>query len=124
MLKILRNIFLPIGFCIVFLVGCNVGWSRPGTTEGEFYQDRYECQQQSAQMYPVSMVRRTIGVGYQPAAITSCNSYGGNTQCATSGGNYVPPASINEDANLDNRNAAFRSCLNAKGYAFKMEFKK
>ena len=124
MLKISRIAFLPVGLCVVLLAGCAVGWTRPNTSESEFNQDRYECQQQAAQMYPVMMVQRTNGVGYQTSAQTNCTSYGSSMNCTTTGGNYVPPATVTEDSNLNNRNSAFGSCLNSKGYTFKMEFKK
>jgi hypothetical protein len=115
--------FLPVGLCIVVLAGCAIGWSRPNTTEAEFYQDRYQCEQQAAQMYPVAMVQRTVGSGYQAPAQTNCYTYGNNTSCTTTPGTYTPPATVTEDANSVNRNVAFQSCLNSKGYTFKMEFK-
>ena len=77
--------FLSAALCTVLLAGCAVGWTRPNTTEAEFNQDRYECRQQAAQMYPVMMVQRAIGVGYQTSAQTNCTSYGYNTDCTTIG---------------------------------------
>ena len=124
MLTMSRIAFLPVSLCVVLLTGCAIGWSRPNTTEAEFNQDRYECEQQAAQMYPVVMVQRTIGSGYQTSAQTNCTSYGNTTNCTTTGGNYVPPATVTEDANSTNRGFAFQSCLNSKGYTYKMEFKK
>ena len=118
------TLLLPLGLCAAILSGCAIGWSRPNTTEAEFNQDRYECQQQAARMYPVMMVQSTVGVGYQTAAETDCYTYGANTNCTTTGGNYVPPATVTEDANLYSRNTVERSCLNSKGYTFKMEFEK
>ena len=103
MLKMSRIAFLPVGLYVVLLAGCAVGWTRPNTTEAEFNQDRYECQQQAAQMYPVMMIQRTVGVGYQTSARTNCTTYGYNTNCTTTGGNYVPPATVIEDANLTGR---------------------
>lgn len=124
MLTISRFLFLPIGLSVILLNGCAIGWSRPDTTEADFYQDRYECTQQAAQMYPVMMYQRTIGSGYQQSAQTNCTSYGNNTNCTTFGGNYVPPVTVPTDANLNNRNVALSSCLKSKGYTFEMKFKK
>ena len=124
MQKILRFALLSLGLCSVLLSGCAFGWSRPNASEAESNQDRYECQQQAARMYPVVMVQRTVGVGYQAPAQTNCYTYGSNTSCTTIGGIYVPPATETKDANLNSRNTAFSSCMKAKGYTFKMEFKK
>ena len=109
-------------FCF-FLTGCATGWYRPDTTESEFYRDRYECQQQAAQMYPVMIIKRVIHPGYQAPAQTDCTSYGNQVSCTTTPGAHTPPITTTEDANLSNRNNASSACLNSRGYKFKMEFK-
>ena len=116
--------FPAILFFTVSIAGCAVGWTRPNTTESQFYSDRYQCEQDSARMYPVAMTQSSIGTGYQAPSQTNCSSYGANTSCTTMPGRYTPPAQVVEDANVVNRNSAFRSCLNSKGYTFKMEFKR
>lgn len=105
------------------LAGCAVGWDRPNTTNYEYQQDRFECQQQAAQMYPVMMIKREIHPGYQAPAQTYCTSYGNQVSCTTTPGTYTPPITSTEDANSTNRIQALNSCLNSKGYQFKMEFK-
>jgi hypothetical protein len=74
-------------------------------------------------MYPVMIVQRELAPGYQSPAQTHCTSYGNQVSCTTTPGAYTPPPSVTEDANLGNRNNASRSCLNSRGYKFKMEFK-
>ena len=100
---------------IIFLAGCG-GWSRPNTTEGEFSQDRFQCQQQSASMYPVIM--QSAGAGYQTPSRTNCTTYGFQTNCTTTPGTYIPAPQ--SDVNAIARAGAFNSCLQAKGYVFKM----
>lgn len=124
MLIMSRITFLFKGLFVVLLTGCAIGWERPNTTEAEFYQDRYQCEQQAAQMYPVAIVQRTVAGGYQGPSQTNCYGYGNNIQCTTTPGTYMPPVSTAQDVNAMNRDGAFRSCLNSKGYTFKMEFKK
>lgn len=104
------------------IAGCAVGWSKPNGSLEDFNQDRYKCEQQASQQYPVTMVSQTIGTGYQAPANTSCQSTGRYTNCVTTGGNYIPPSTINTDANAANRSLAFSSCMSANGYTFKMEF--
>lgn len=121
--KTVINSIIILGISIS-LAGCNVGWMKPGATRAEFNQDRYDCQIEAAKTYPVSMVQRTVSTGYQTPAQTQCNNAGyGNFNCTTTGGNYVPPSTITEDVNMNNRSAAFHSCMQAKGYEYKMEFK-
>jgi hypothetical protein len=115
---------IGILLCAASIAGCAVGWTRPNTTESEFYGDRYQCEQDSARMYPVMMTQSSVGTGYQSPSQTNCNSYGNNVSCTTMPGTYVPPTQVVNDANLMNRNSAFSSCLNSKGYTFKMEFKR
>lgn len=112
-----------LGVC-VSVSGCNVGWVKPGSTQAEFNVDKYDCQTEAAHTYPVAIVQRSVGTGYQTSSQTQCVASGyGNYNCTTTGGNYVPPNTVTEDANLNNRNMAFQNCMQAKGYEFKMEFK-
>lgn len=119
-----KGFVLALLASVFALGGCAFGWSRPNTTETEFYQDRYQCEQEAARMYPVAMMQRTIGSGYQAPAQTNCTTYGNQISCTTDPGLYVPPAQVTEDANSLNRSYAFQSCLESKGYKYKMEFKK
>ena len=122
MLTTVRRSAPLAGLCAVILTGCNIGWTRPNTTQAEFNQDRYACQQEAARIYPTAMMQQTVGTGYQNPAQTECYGYGNNNiSCTTTGGNYVPPRTITVDANANNRSTAFDSCMNARSYTFKME---
>lgn len=101
---------------LLALGGCTMGWTRPNTTEAEFHQDRFQCEQQAASMYPVAMA--PSGSGYQAPARTNCNTYGNQTNCTTTPGIYTPPRQT--DTNARNRMTAFSSCLQSKGYVFKV----
>lgn len=101
---------------LLVLSGCAMGWSRPNTTEAEFYQDKFQCEQQAASAYPVNMM--ATGVGYQTPMRTSCTSYGNQVNCTTMPGMYTPPAQM--DVNATSRAITFRNCLQSKGYEFKI----
>src|SRR5471030_376832 len=93
-------LIILIALCL--LAGCATKWSRPNTTEQEFYQDRFQCEQDAASMYPVAM---------------SQTSYGNGTNCSTTPGVFIPPVKTVQDANGLNRAMAIRSCLQSKGYS-------
>lgn len=98
------------------LEGCAMGWTRPNTTEAQFNQDRFQCEQQAASTYPVVMA--SSGSGYQAPARTNCTTYGNQTNCTTTPGAYTPPPQ--SDANAFARASAVRSCLQSKGYVNKV----
>ena len=96
------------------LAGCAMGWTRPGTTASEFYQDKMQCEQQAVQMYPPAYVQNS----YQSPAITSCQNYGNHVECMTNpGATYSRPG---YDASAVNRNMAIGECLRARGYVYKV----
>lgn len=98
------------------LSGCAMVWTRPNTTEAEFYQDRYQCEQQAAQMYPAIMTQRAVGASFQAPSRTDCSAYGNNISCQTAPGMSVQPNVVTEDANSLSRLMASDDCLKAKGY--------
>lgn len=98
------------------LGGCAMGWTRANTTAAQFYQDRFQCEQQAASLYPVVMA--PAGGGYQAPAQTNCTTYGNQTNCTTTPGVYVPAPS--SDANSIARSSAISSCLRARGYTYKI----
>jgi hypothetical protein len=54
--------------------------------------------------------------GYTTPVQTNCSSFGYTVNCFTTGGQYVPPASIPIDMNQSARNSAVRSCLFSAGW--------
>jgi hypothetical protein len=103
---------------LVALGGCAmVGqWTRPNTTEPEFYQDRFQCEQQAASMYP-TVIASSGGSGIGTVQ-TNCTTYGSQTNCTTSPG--ITPRPIQYDANAGARTGAINTCLRSKGYVFKI----
>ena len=101
---------------LILLGGCAMGWTRPNTTEAQFYQDRFQCEQEAASMYPVAM--SSVGSGYQAPAQTNCTTYGNQTNCTTRPGIYSPPPQF--DSNAIARSGAFSSCLESRGYVYKV----
>jgi hypothetical protein len=100
---------------MITVAGCGV-WTRPNTSEAEFYQDRYQCEQEAVSMYPVAM-RRHGGTVYQTPTDTDCNVYGNQISCTTS---RAPEfQGMPYDANEVNRILARDSCLRARGYVWR-----
>ena len=110
---------------LVGLAGCATQWNRPNTTEAQFYQDRFECEQLAAGSYPPSMVQRMSSPGVYappPRTQTTCSSVGGIVSCrsAPSGLDASiynrPPTYVTDDANAPARAYAVGSCLMSRGY--------
>ena len=112
----MKYLNVSIGIAVfVSLAGCAMGWTRPNTTEAQFYQDRFQCEGQAAQMYPVIMT--SVGPGFQTPGRTNCTTYGNQTNCTTMPGSYTPAQQ--SDANATSRASAVSSCLRSKGYIYK-----
>jgi hypothetical protein len=111
---------------VALLGGCASRWSRPNTSESQFYQDRYQCEQDAARSYPPAMVQRTTSPGFQAApraSQTNCTTIGNNISCNTAPTGLDasifnrPPTQVTEDVNIGSRNSAVQSCLYARGYS-------
>jgi len=83
--------------------GCaSMAWSRPGTTEAQYYQDYSECEQRAAQMY------QQQNSSYR----TNCSTYGNQTNCTSR-----PSPGVGQiDLSISQRASAVESCLRGKGY--------
>lgn len=105
---------VAIALSALTLAGCG-GWSRPNTSEAQFYQDRVACEQQAASTYPVSM---TSTGGYQAPSQTRCTTSYGVTNCTTTPGVQMP--GVTSDMNAIPRAGMFDACMRGRGYAFSM----
>ena len=101
--------------CLLTLGGCAMGWTRPNTTEAQASQDRLQCEQQAASMYPVVMAPN--GAANDQLAALDCATSGIPIDCGRTADVAPPPQT---DANAPNRSAALSSCLESKGYVFKV----
>ena len=101
--------------CLLTIGGCAMGWTRPDTTEAQANQDRLQCEQQAAGMYSIMM--SPGGSAYDQLATTRCATSGNPVNCGTT--SVITP-STQTDANAPNRSAALASCLESKGYVFKV----
>jgi hypothetical protein len=100
------------------MIGCaTYSWYHPSKNIDEFNQDKYVCIRQSAQAFPVVIQQQSYGTGYTNPSLTTCTTNYGQTDCITIPGTYEPPPSIAVDVNEGNRNAAFNSCMNARGWS-------
>jgi hypothetical protein len=119
MIKISRITFIIVS--ISLLSSCS--WTRPNTTRSETLSDRYKCEQQALRMHPIMMVQKTYSDGYKTPYKTRCRSSGSgsgyDTNCTTTGGEYVPPSTTTTDVNFLPRDSAKDSCMYSKGYKIK-----
>lgn len=106
-----KRLFLAI-LAGALVTGCATRWSKPGSTEAEFYNDRAACINIANNMWPVN--QSPMGTGYTTPISTNCNRYGNFVNCQQTGGQYTPPATM--DTNAIARAVELRQCLQAKGY--------
>jgi hypothetical protein len=117
MIRISRITFIVVS--ISLLSSCS--WTRPNTTRSETLSDRYKCEQQALRMHPIMMVQKTYSDGYKTPYKTSCTTssdYGSgyDTDCTTTGGEYVPPSTTTTDVNFHPRERSKNDCMYSKGY--------
>jgi hypothetical protein len=121
---------------LLSLVGC-VRYYKPGAGQAEFNADSAFCEMNAYKFAPPAVERLVIRGAYQEPTQTNClgninmqengtasrGTYYGNTNgtitnnCTTTGGNYVPPATVDIDNNQSARNAAYKNCLFQKGWS-------
>ena len=88
--------------------------------------DRNQCEMDAARAYPVLMQQRMTNPGFQATEPreqqTNCTTFAGQVNCrSTQAGTGAsiynrPPSYVSEDVNNMRRQAAFGSCMEAKGY--------
>jgi len=112
----IKSIFIFIFFTTaLLLVGCaGMGWSKPGSSQADFYNDKNDCDRQAAQTFPVAM--GSTGSGYQAPTTTNCTRVGNNVDCTSFPGAYSAPQQ--QDMNAMPRLNYVTSCLKSKGYSW------
>lgn len=112
-----------IGLLISLLGGCaQYAWYHPNKNQNDFNIDKYNCERQAAQMYPVHMAQQQPI--YQPdstnsGSTTNCSRLGDSVNCITTQNPsynpqaYIPPP---QDVNVNNRSSAISSCMQANGW--------
>ena len=114
----MKNI-LWIALSATAITGCTVGgWTRPNTSEAEFRRDTYQCEQEATRMYPPLLVQVRSPYADETEQ-TRCTRYGNQVNCTTTKPGNSQTST--EDANAGARSNAHRSCLNAKGYVWKLK---
>jgi hypothetical protein len=121
---------------LLSLTGC-VRYYKPGAGQAEFNADSAFCEMNAYKFAPPAVERVVIRGAYQEPTQTNCSgninmqengtasrgTYYGNTNgtitnnCITTGGKYVPPATVDIDNNQSARNAAYKNCLFQKGWS-------
>lgn len=121
---------------LLSLIGC-VRYYKPGAGQAEFNADSAFCEMNAYKFAPPAVARVVIREGYRESTHTNClgninmqengtvsrGTYYGNTNgtitnnCTTTGGEYVPPATVDIDNNQSARNAAYKNCLYQKGWS-------
>lgn len=104
-IKMALSALVAFGMCAC----AGLGWVHPSKTESDFNQDRFNCEREAANSYPVQLS------GGSRVYNTNCqNSGGGYAQCqttSTSGPQY--------DVNANSRAIAFSSCMRANGWTWR-----
>lgn len=113
---------IPVSIiCMVAILisGCaGAGWYHPNKSTSDFDSDKYACEREAAQSYPVQYSSQN-NTSYD----TNCTSTGGytrNTNCTTRSNSYAPPPT---DINKSNRSLAVSSCLRARGWSWQWQQK-
>lgn len=120
----MKNLNLICASVIIsFLAGCaQFAWHHPSKNQNDFNRDKYNCERQAANMYPIHMVQEQSAppVRAPQSSTTNCDSLGYSIRCTTTPdstyspkGNYIPPP---YDANNNNRRNAISSCMQADGW--------
>jgi len=101
---------------VLGLTACTQYWAKPGGTSAEFEATKAACTTQAYGQLPPIMQQVQISGGYTTPMQTSCSGFGNSVNCFTTGGQYIPPASVPIDVNQGARNSAVRSCLMMAGW--------
>lgn len=100
----------------VALDGCATKWTKPGATTAEFEGTKASCISRASARFLPHMQHIQIGSGYTTPTQTQCFGTGYNVNCTTSGGQYIPPAFMDIDANNGARNQDVRACFFEAGW--------
>lgn len=103
-------------FCLVILAGCATKWSKPGASPAEFEATKASCNSRAYSRFQPAMQSVQISSGYVTPVQTQCFGTGYNVQCTSTGGQYIPPASIMVDQNSNARNQDVRGCFFEQGW--------
>ncbi|MBF0284566.1 MAG: hypothetical protein HQL51_08920 [Magnetococcales bacterium] len=92
-------------------------WHHPDKELSALPTESYACEQEAARLYPAAFVNQ-FEPGVQGPVRTQCQTHAANgtTTCVSLPGASIPPRSEIIDANYYNRNHAFSSCMNARGW--------
>lgn len=77
--------------------------------------DMNACNAEANRAYPPAIYSYQSSPGYTTPVRTSCNSNGWQTNCISTGGQYIPPTQSLADANDGNRKAHFNNCMVSRG---------
>jgi hypothetical protein len=115
MLK-MRNIHFFL--LIMMFSACSTQvWVKSGANQSDFQIAKGQCTVASYSAVQITPTQVNIGSGYTSPIYTNCNNVGYSTSCVSSGGNYVPPPTIQYDANAQARNEVFKGCMYGKGWS-------
>lgn len=92
-------------------------WVKPGANTADFEVAKGRCLAASYRSISPAMESVPIGGGYTTPMYTNCFGTGFSANCTTTGGQYVPPATMAVDTNQSVRNQVFRGCMYSDGWA-------
>jgi hypothetical protein len=101
---------------VALVSSCATVWVKPGATEAEFQGTKAACSGRSYSRYPPIWNQVQIMAAYYTPMQTQCTGSGYATNCFTTGGQYVPPATMLVDQNDGARSGDNKSCFYENGW--------
>lgn len=102
-------------FILSVLSGCTT-WYKTGATKQDYDVDSAGCVSSAYNAAPPVITPSQVGSGYQQPSYTNCTGGYGSVNCVTTGGQYIPPATIYVDQNAPAQKASFTSCMYRNGW--------
>lgn len=102
-------------FILSVLSGCTT-WYKTGATKQDYDVDSAGCVSSAYNAAPPVITSSQVGSGYQQPSDTNCTGVYNSMNCVTTGGQYIPPATIYVDQSAPAQKAAFTSCMYQKGW--------
>jgi hypothetical protein len=107
--------FWPLA-ALLLIAGCAQRWEKPGATQAEFEVMHSRCEARSQAEFPPVMTQVMSTAGYTTPVQTNCQNSANNTNCRTTGGQYMPPTYRMVDQARDPRDRAVAACLVEHGW--------
>lgn len=110
--------FFAIALALTGCAALNMVWYKPGATQEQFAQDRFDCMSRSQMQVSASNVSGR-GSTYYGGGNVTCNTFGVTTNCSGGGGYSQPGYVSGSSASYVTTNVPlFQACMEARGWAW------